>query len=344
MPPELTAERRASLLARLCDPFPPNNVQWRVYKTTKDQSRGEVGAYVKKLVYYDRLNQLFTTSGWTSSFVATNIQNVTRPKNNRTINTGKVVLICTVSIDGFGTHTSTGDCWADEENATTTAESQAFKRACAQFGLGRYLELLNNDKPWVDLDDRKQPRERPKLPDWALPRAFQVKARTQPVVANTMPPVVNTPPAPSSTQSPAGASTAVPTTVPTAEQKSASTATTSPKPALVESRAQRKAESELNKKFRLAKEEVGEHLFNDVVEHVKDFFEKGRYTGDRNIKTLECFTHAQGLIQKLRDLHEHVGDATFGNTLDEYNVPALNAFSTIDQLVAVVEAMEKIAA
>src|SRR5215469_11314134 len=46
-------------------------------------------------------------------------------------------------------------------------EAQAFKRACACFGLGRYLYHFRGT--WVDLDQRKQPRSLPKLPEWATP-------------------------------------------------------------------------------------------------------------------------------------------------------------------------------
>ena len=61
-----------------------------------------------------------------------------------------------------------GEEWADNENAGTSAEAQAFKRACSCFGLGRYLYDLGGN--WVDLDERKQPLSRPRLPDWALPK------------------------------------------------------------------------------------------------------------------------------------------------------------------------------
>ena len=69
---------------------------------------------------------------------------------------GKIVVTCEVSIYGLGTHSGIGEEWADNENAGTAAEAQAFKRACACFGLGRYLCDLEGG--WVDLDNRKQPK------------------------------------------------------------------------------------------------------------------------------------------------------------------------------------------
>ena len=47
-------------------------------------------------------------------------------------------------------------------------EAQSFKRAASCYGLGRYLYDLS--ETWVPLDDRRQPLEYPRLPDWALPK------------------------------------------------------------------------------------------------------------------------------------------------------------------------------
>jgi hypothetical protein len=47
-------------------------------------------------------------------------------------------------------------------------EAQAFKRAASCYGLGRYLYDLS--ETWVPLDERRQPLEYPRLPDWALPK------------------------------------------------------------------------------------------------------------------------------------------------------------------------------
>jgi hypothetical protein len=90
---------------------------------------------------------------------------------------GKVVVTCEVSIYCLGTHSGIGEEWADNENAGTAAEAQAFKRACACFGLGRYLYDLEGG--WVDLDKRKQPKSTPKLPDWALPKRKATNGASQ---------------------------------------------------------------------------------------------------------------------------------------------------------------------
>jgi len=63
-------------------------------------------------------------------------------------------------------------------------EAQAFKRACACFGLGRYLYYFTGT--WVDLDERKRPKSVPKLPDWATPEGWRQGLRPNPEVASRL--------------------------------------------------------------------------------------------------------------------------------------------------------------
>src|SRR5205823_7123069 len=46
----------------------------------------------------------------------------------------------------------------------TSADAQAFKRACSCFGLGRYFYEFQGS--WVDLDQNQQPKRTPALPAW----------------------------------------------------------------------------------------------------------------------------------------------------------------------------------
>ena len=50
-------------------------------------------------------------------------------------------------------------------------EAQAFKRACSCFGLGRYLYHFTG--VWVDLDERKRPKNIPRLFGWATPQGWR---------------------------------------------------------------------------------------------------------------------------------------------------------------------------
>jgi hypothetical protein len=128
-------------------------------------------AYADPRAYTDRLNELFTPAGWTRDYTVQLVQNFERKERGspeRTI-TAKIVVTCKVTIHGFGAHTGLGEEWADNDNAGTAAEAQAFKRACSCFGLGRYLYDLEGQ--WVDLDEKKRALETPRLPDWARPKA-----------------------------------------------------------------------------------------------------------------------------------------------------------------------------
>jgi hypothetical protein len=64
----------------------------------------------------------------------------------------------------LGSHSATGEEFADDPNALTAAEAQAFKRAAVCFGLGRYLYYFTGT--WVDLDDHKRPKSVPQLAGW----------------------------------------------------------------------------------------------------------------------------------------------------------------------------------
>ena len=163
-------ERVRQLEAALENPFDPSVIKWRVTNTTSDRRRGQVIAYADPRAYTDRLNALFTVRGWTREYAVQGIQNFERKSRGNAESTisGKIFVTCRLTIDGLGSHSGLGEEWADNENAGTSAEAQAFKRACSCFGLGRYLYDLDGN--WVELDERKQPLSRPRLPDWALPR------------------------------------------------------------------------------------------------------------------------------------------------------------------------------
>jgi hypothetical protein len=157
----------ADALARLEEPFASKDVKWLVAATSRDGRKGRVTPYADPRAYTDRLNQIFTASGWTREYTVHTLSPITRLKKDKPIQTGKVLVTCVVSIPGVGTHSGSGEEWADDENAMTSAEAQSFKRACSVFGLGRYF--YNFGEMWVDLDEYKHPRELPTLPSWALP-------------------------------------------------------------------------------------------------------------------------------------------------------------------------------
>ncbi len=167
---QIPAERIKELVAALEVPFDPSQIEWRVMNTTKNQQpvRGQVVPYADQRAYTDRLNALFTPAGWTRKYTIHTSANFERSKDQKIA--AKVLVTCELTIFGLGSHSATGEEWADDDNSCTAAEAQAFKRSCACFGLGRYLYYFTGT--WVDLDDRKRPKTAPQLAGWATPAGW----------------------------------------------------------------------------------------------------------------------------------------------------------------------------
>jgi hypothetical protein len=166
-PRKFSAEEQRRLFALLETPFSPSEVKWRVVLRGQKGRRGKVLPYADPRAYTDRLNQLFTPSGWSRTYNLAAVPNVVRRIDGREVVTGKVLVNCVLTIHRLGSHTGNGEEWADSSMAVTSAEAQAFKRACSIFGLGRYLYRIS--ERWVDLDRRGVPKRLPALPYWALP-------------------------------------------------------------------------------------------------------------------------------------------------------------------------------
>jgi hypothetical protein len=157
------------LVAELEIPFEPSVIEWRVTNTAQGQSRGQVIPYADQRAYTDRLNGMFSPAGWTRRYAVYTSANFERSKDQKIV--AKVLVTCELTIFGLGSHSATGEEWADNDNAGTAAEAQAFKRACSCFGLGRYLYHFTG--VWVDLDERKRPKNIPRLFGWATPQGWR---------------------------------------------------------------------------------------------------------------------------------------------------------------------------
>src|SRR5881397_2039510 len=188
---QMSPERLQKIRELLSEPFDSGEIKWRVTATSTYQSkhgpqkRGQLVAYADQRAYTDRLNEVFGEWGWTRSYDVQVVQNFERRApgdKKQTAVAAKVVVVSKVTIHGLGSHTGVGEEWADDQNAATRAEAQAFKRACACFGLGRYLYDL--DTIWMDLDQNNRPVRTATLPEWALPvraRAVVQRQTMQPV-------------------------------------------------------------------------------------------------------------------------------------------------------------------
>lgn len=153
------------LRQRLAIPFPASAVKFRPGTSSRDKKRAQALAYADSRVYEDRLNEVLGPN-WSCRY--------------RTW--GERRLICELSIriqDEQGevkeiTRASSGE-WGEKDKIAqgTSAEAQAFKRACSKFGLGRYLY----DIPviWAGYDDHsRRLTETPRLPATFLPQLGDV--------------------------------------------------------------------------------------------------------------------------------------------------------------------------
>ena len=136
---ESTMNAIADIIRRLSEPFEPGAVQWKPGVVSKDRTRAMALAYVDSREYMSRLDE--ADPGWSDEYQVIPLQD-------------RIVVICRLTVAGI-TRTGDGECLLDtrgetEENALTSASAQAFKRACAKFGLGRYLYDL--PRVWVDYD------------------------------------------------------------------------------------------------------------------------------------------------------------------------------------------------
>jgi hypothetical protein len=138
--------------------FPESAIDWRVTAETKGAGpmRGLVAAYIDARAVMDRLDEVVGPGNWQDEYRA-------GPAGG---------VICRLGVrtwefdDGLWT-------WKEDVAENTDYEpvkggvSDAFKRAAVKWGVARYL--YDVAAVWVDLDEHKRPKERPKMPVKYLP-------------------------------------------------------------------------------------------------------------------------------------------------------------------------------
>jgi hypothetical protein len=178
---DFTPEQAKEILDRLAAPFDLRLVKWRVTATNKEKTKGLVAPYADPRSYQLRLNEVLSAAGWSCEYQTQTISGVSLNRDGRNVTTGKIMVVATLEIYGIGRKSSMGEKWADDDNAVTAAEAQAFKRAASQFGLGKYFYDLKEAgvNLWVPIDERKVPKQVPQLPPWAVPAGTQQGAPQQ---------------------------------------------------------------------------------------------------------------------------------------------------------------------
>ncbi|HEY6182095.1 MAG TPA: Rad52/Rad22 family DNA repair protein [Terriglobales bacterium] len=286
-------------------PFDPGVIEWRVTNTSKGTgpSRGQVIPYADQRAYTDRLNALFSPAGWTRKYTVHTSANFQRAKDQKT--TAKVFVTCDLTIFGLGSHSATGEEWADDENAGTSAEAQAFKRSCACFGLGRYLYYFTGI--WVDLDDRKRPTTIPKLAGWATPDGWRQGLR----------------PLQQSSQ----------------QRSAPSTATGSQTHQSSQSQGCR----ELIQRIEGMAELLGKGLYRGLLKAIAKVWKPGDITDVAILERV--LTHMQAAergLKRLEAVLDKTGPEPLSAILRSHNLPSLDRVDNLDTLHKIVLALESI--
>lgn len=126
------------ILTKLAAPFHPSRIVWKPGALNGKKDSALALAYADLRAYQSRLDEVCGMD-WAVSYT---------PWGSK--------IICHITISGI-TRSSTGEPDSRSEKSEidgTSAEAQAFKRACAMFGLGRYL--YNMPSLWVEYDSAGQ--------------------------------------------------------------------------------------------------------------------------------------------------------------------------------------------
>jgi hypothetical protein len=294
-----------AILAQLAIPFDPSEVMWRVAAKSRDGKQGRVTPYADQRAYTDRLNQLVSPSGWTREYSVSSLSSLTRVKKDKVIQTGKVIVTCVVTLHGVGVHSGSGEEWADDDNAMTRAEAQAFKRACSCFGLGRYF--YNFDEIWVPVDSYGQPFQTPTLPRWALPPTSPATKPAQ-------------------------------TSAATQSNREAGS------PSANHNERRGPIDQNLTREIEDFERLLGEPLYLEILKRAGRT-ERARDIPNTALQgdVLDCMKRASRGISRVRDLAERVGDTRFIDVLDYHRVDSVTKIPSLEVLKRLVAALESVA-
>lgn len=152
----------------LVSPFPSKMVSWRMGAINKEALRAQAFPYLERHVIETRLDDVMGPGCWKTSFEF--IQPGTKID----------AIICTLSLkfdgewvgrsDGVSLTESGASNSNDNMDVIKTGITNAFKRAAACWGIGRYIYEFS--APVADIEYRGQYakfKQTPRMPDWALP-------------------------------------------------------------------------------------------------------------------------------------------------------------------------------
>lgn len=133
---ELSQPTLEAVYAALCEPFAPELIELKPGAIAEERKRALALAYVDARHYQARLDAVVGPDSWHVAY---------RPWGERAV-------ICALTVLGT-TREDVGEAEKGDPNQATSAAMQAFKRACAAFGLGRYL-YTDLPQMWVEAEQR----------------------------------------------------------------------------------------------------------------------------------------------------------------------------------------------
>lgn len=163
------------LAQALCEPFPVNEIHFLVITSSKDGTKALVSPYLQTNSIMDRLDAVFGPGGWQDHYTVTEMG----------------CVMCTLSVKVEGEWVDKSDFGRPSKqpeghDKLLAACTNSLKRAAEKLGIGRYLSRLPTY--WVAYDSqKKQIKERPQLPAWAVPRVRRETPAPQPEPARAMP-------------------------------------------------------------------------------------------------------------------------------------------------------------
>lgn len=168
------------IFKKLSEPFPAEEIDWRVGATNGDKTKGIALAYLQARPVMDRWDAVLGPENWRDEYIPIPGQN------------GPAGFLCNLSARINGEWITKSDS-ADVSDIESIkgGVSDSFKRASVKFGVGRYLYDLPNT--WVAIELRgKTPvlKETPKLPAWALPGTKKAEPVTKKAEPESYPYVV----------------------------------------------------------------------------------------------------------------------------------------------------------
>lgn len=139
-------------LARLREPFPVPDIEWKPGAVTRDKTRGLAMAYITSRAIQDRLDDVCGPANWRNEFKS-------GPE-------GGVLCGISINVTGDPFNPNWVTKWDGAENTEVEAIkgglSSAMKRAAVQWGVGRYL--YDMPAQWVPLNDKGRFAEVPRIP------------------------------------------------------------------------------------------------------------------------------------------------------------------------------------